>query len=227
MCSGRGRWLAHGWHLTDLSVVVVIACLAVTLLGVALALILFVSEATHCLRVTRAQEVRGLAGGACSRRPVGAALAAALAVPRQLSARHWPPDPTTPPPPDPQMVVDTTRHETMHVTFNVTFPALPCEMLILDVADQRVRAYAHLDQDLIAPPLAPACPACDIRRLRIRSSAPDSARWTITCACTCAGETCPCGMDVPTRRVRHVWAADSALAKSISAGITLTTARAA
>ena len=37
--------------------------------------------------------------------------------------------------PPAQMVVDTTRHETMHVTFNVTFPALPCEMLILDVAD--------------------------------------------------------------------------------------------
>jgi hypothetical protein len=106
-------------------------------------------------------------------------------------------------------------------------------------ADQQVRAYAGLDADQIAPPLAPPCPACDRRRLRIQSSAPDSARWTVVCApsCICAGDNCGldctdecdedcaghlCGMDVPTRGVRHIWAPDSWLAASIHAGIRAT-----
>lgn len=93
--------------------------------------------------------------------------------------------------------------------------------LVLAEADQRVRAYTGLDQDLIAPPLAPACPACDRRRLRIRCSAPDSARWTVVCSesCTCIGQACACGMDARERGVRHVWAADSGLAESIRAGV--------
>jgi hypothetical protein len=93
--------------------------------------------------------------------------------------------------------------------------------LALVDADQQVRAYADLDADLIAPPLAPPCPACDLRRLRIQSSAPDSARWTVVCApsCICAGDSCPCGMDFAVRRVRHIWAPDSELAVSILAGI--------
>ena len=33
------------------------------------------------------------------------------------------------------MRVDTARRERLHVTFNVTFPALPCEALLLDVGD--------------------------------------------------------------------------------------------
>ncbi|MEV6297833.1 hypothetical protein AB0M02_00335 [Actinoplanes sp. NPDC051861] len=102
-------------------------------------------------------------------------------------------------------------------------------------ADARVRAYARLDEDLVVPPYVPPCPACDRRRLRIQTSAPDSARWTIVCApsCICAGERCiPCGeeceadceghacsMDVPTHGVRHIWAADSPLAASIRAGV--------
>jgi hypothetical protein len=107
--------------------------------------------------------------------------------------------------------------------------------IALGDADQLVRSYASLDADLIAPPLAPPCPACDRRRLRIQTSAPDSARWTVVCApsCICAGDNCgdcidecgedcaghPCGMDAPTRGVRHIWAADSALAASIAAGV--------
>jgi hypothetical protein len=106
----------------------------------------------------------------------------------------------------------------------------------LEDADQQVRAYVGLDADLLAPPYAPPCPVCDRRRLRVQTSAPDSARWTIVCApsCICAGELrcIPCGeeceadceghdcsMDVPTRGVRHIWAADSWLATSIRAGI--------
>lgn len=33
------------------------------------------------------------------------------------------------------MKVDTSRKETLHVTFNLTFPALPCEALLLDAGD--------------------------------------------------------------------------------------------
>lgn len=34
-----------------------------------------------------------------------------------------------------QFKVDTTRGERLHLTFNLTFPALPCELLMLDVQD--------------------------------------------------------------------------------------------
>ncbi|GGN86304.1 hypothetical protein GCM10010112_67690 [Actinoplanes lobatus] len=104
----------------------------------------------------------------------------------------------------------------------VTVPHLAeAVRLLLDDADQQVRAYAGLDADLLAPPLAPPCPACDRRRLRIQTSAPDSGRWTVVCAaaCMCIGEACPCGMDVQERGVRHIWAPDSGLAVSIAAGV--------
>ena len=93
--------------------------------------------------------------------------------------------------------------------------------LTLGEADARVRAYAGLEPDLLAPPLAPPCPACDRRRLRVQTSAPASARWTVVCGpgCVCAGADCGCGMDVLVRGVRHVWAADSGLAASVRAGV--------
>lgn len=34
-----------------------------------------------------------------------------------------------------QMKVDMSRRETLHVTFNITFPALPCEALLMDAGD--------------------------------------------------------------------------------------------
>ena len=34
-----------------------------------------------------------------------------------------------------QMKVDITRREELHVTFNISFPALPCEALLMDVGD--------------------------------------------------------------------------------------------
>lgn len=93
--------------------------------------------------------------------------------------------------------------------------------LLLDDADQLVRGYASLDRDLLAPPLAPPCPGCDRRRLRVQTSAPDSGRWTVVCAavCLCIGDTCPCEMDVRVRGIRHIWDGDSALAGSIHAGV--------
>lgn len=33
------------------------------------------------------------------------------------------------------MRVDTSRREELHVSFNVTFPALPCEALLMDAGD--------------------------------------------------------------------------------------------
>lgn len=33
------------------------------------------------------------------------------------------------------MSVDVARGEDLHVTFNLTFPALPCESLLLDAGD--------------------------------------------------------------------------------------------
>lgn len=90
-------------------------------------------------------------------------------------------------------------------------------------ADARLRSVIGLDADRLAPPLAPECPACGLRRLRIQHSAPDSARWTIVCTsgggCRCLGEDCSCGMPVRERRVRHIWAADSELAVSLRAGV--------
>jgi len=109
---------------------------------------------------------------------------------------------------------------------SVVLPATPARIaeavaLALVDADQLVRSYAGLDADLLAPPLAPPCPACDRRRLRIQSSAPDSARWTVTCAdsCRCIGDRCGCDMDIRERGIRHIWAADSTLAGSIHAGV--------
>lgn len=119
-------------------------------------------------------------------------------------------------------IVRDARWTWLSVVLPATRPriAFPVAELLAD-ADTRVRAYAGLDADLVAPPLAPPCPACDRRRLRIQSSAPDSTRWTVVCApsCICAGEACGCGMDVQVRRVRHIWAPDSELATSILAGV--------
>lgn len=36
---------------------------------------------------------------------------------------------------DQQMSVDTQRRTTMHVTFNITFPALPCQAIWIDIGD--------------------------------------------------------------------------------------------
>lgn len=33
------------------------------------------------------------------------------------------------------MKVDTARREQLHLTFNLTFPALPCEALLMDAGD--------------------------------------------------------------------------------------------
>lgn len=111
----------------------------------------------------------------------------------------------------------------MAAVLPVTRPKLAdAARIVLEDTDQRVRAYAGMDRDLLAPPLAPACPACGQRRLRIQHSAPDSGRWTIVCSapdCVCLGARCGCGMDIPWRRVPHIWAADSALATSIRAGV--------
>lgn len=40
-----------------------------------------------------------------------------------------------PPCPALQMKVDVSRRESLHVTFNITFPALPCEALLMDAGD--------------------------------------------------------------------------------------------
>ena len=34
-----------------------------------------------------------------------------------------------------QMKVDVSRRELLHVTFNLTFPALPCEAVLMDAGD--------------------------------------------------------------------------------------------
>ncbi len=87
---------------------------------------------------------------------------------------------------------------------------------ILTTADRSVRAACRTEPDE-APVPGVACPACGIRRLRIATSAPSSAAWTITCRpqCRCAGDGCPCGMAVTASGVRHIWAAESALAGEV------------
>jgi hypothetical protein len=89
-------------------------------------------------------------------------------------------------------------------------------------ADARVRAVCGIEPDRIALPLAPECPACGVRRLRVQNSAPNSARWTVVCAsagCRCTGTDCACGMDVRVRGVGHIWSADSEVAVSLLAGL--------
>ncbi|KAL4856382.1 Endoplasmic reticulum-Golgi intermediate compartment protein 3 [Chlorella vulgaris] len=61
----------------------------VTIIGVCIALVLFVSEVRQCMTTKQVQELK----------------------------------------------VDTSRLEQLHVSFNVTFPALPCETLLMDVGD--------------------------------------------------------------------------------------------
>ncbi|EFN54050.1 hypothetical protein CHLNCDRAFT_136126 [Chlorella variabilis] len=61
----------------------------VTIIGVCVALVLFISEVQQCMVVKRVQDMR----------------------------------------------VDTSRREELHVSFNVTFPALPCEALLMDAGD--------------------------------------------------------------------------------------------
>lgn len=106
---------------------------------------------------------------------------------------------------------------------------------LLDAADVRVRAVCGLQPDQWVLPLSPPCPTCRERLLRVQTSAPDSRRWTIVCrndGCRClgdgqtrAGDGCPCGMPIRAAGVRHIWAADSALAVSAFAGAALANRR--
>ena len=52
----------------------------------------------------------------------------------------------------------------------------------------------------------PPCPCCDQRMLRVETSGP-RASWAVTCGtgCVCAGDRCPCGMDIGVSGARHVW----------------------
>lgn len=61
----------------------------VTIIGVVVALVLFLSEFRQCMVTRRVQEMK----------------------------------------------VDVSRRESLHVTFNITFPALPCEALLMDAGD--------------------------------------------------------------------------------------------
>jgi len=79
----------------------------------------------------------------------------------------------------------------------------------LDHADKAARRTLRLGDDHLPLPGNPPCPACGVRMLRARRSAPNSAEWPVICAarCRCAGTPCPCGMETPTRRVEHIWTA--------------------
>ncbi|GAA2327437.1 hypothetical protein [Dactylosporangium salmoneum] len=93
--------------------------------------------------------------------------------------------------------------------------------------DARLRSAMGLRPDSVPVPGAPPCPTCRERRLRVQTSAPSSARWTIVCrtdTCLClgdgdprAGDGCPCGMPIRARGVRHIWDASSPLASSAGA----------
>ena len=89
-----------------------------TLLGCAVALILFVCEAHRCLSYRLVQKARAhveLRFGGCWE-------CIDVVVMVQLLALL-------------QMKVDTRRDEMLHIRFNISFPALPCNALVLDTGD--------------------------------------------------------------------------------------------
>jgi hypothetical protein len=85
-------------------------------------------------------------------------------------------------------------------------------------ADQQIRTHLGLAPDRQPLP-GTACPSCAVRQVYVQTSAPNRARWTIICAagCTCAGETCTCGMLMRAEGVHHIWAAGSSLLDNIAA----------
>lgn len=77
-----------------------------------------------------------------------------------------------------------------------------------------VAAHLRDEDDLVrgwldlAPAVEPlpgvACPACTQRRLVVNTGGPEAA-WTVTCACLCVGQGCPCGMAGAVEGVQHIW----------------------
>jgi len=74
-------------------------------------------------------------------------------------------------------------------------------------ADRKIRTalQAGDDHQLLT---GATCPACGVRRIAVRTSAPDVDARPYVCeaeSCVCAGEGCPCGMAVRPAGVRHIW----------------------
>lgn len=84
----------------------------------------------------------------------------------------------------------------------------------LQRADKAARGWLDAGPDhqvLTTPP----CPACNLRQLRARTSAPYVTDWPVICTavgCRCAGTTCACGMEIRERGAPHIWAGGSPLA---------------
>lgn len=73
--------------------------------------------------------------------------------------------------------------------------------------DGRIRRALYLPPDEQALPGNPPCPACRVRLLRVRTSAPDRSAWTAMCGgrCICTGQGCTCGMPVLAAGSEHIW----------------------
>lgn len=86
--------------------------------------------------------------------------------------------------------------------------------------DDRIRTALSLHHDLWPLPGNPPCPACHVRQLYAQTSAPYTGDWTVICGarCLCPGPGCPCGMDLPTAGVAHIWGRGSALVDTYARG---------
>lgn len=85
-----------------------------------------------------------------------------------------------------------------------------------DDEDRKIRDLLKLGDDH-APLTGVDCPACGVRDLAWRTSAPPAQRVVVCRAgCLCAGAGCRCGMGVLEAGVAHVWTADQVTAREIT-----------
>lgn len=77
----------------------------------------------------------------------------------------------------------------------------------LEHLDGKIRRRLGILPDLAPVPGNPPCPACRLQMLRVQTSAPHPAEWTVICTagCTCRGTDCGCGMPVRESGVPHIW----------------------
>lgn len=68
-----------------------------------------------------------------------------------------------------ELVVDTSRQERMSINIDITFPAMPCSMLSLDLMDTAGEQQVNIEHDVVKSRLTPEGKHIDAERLSIGS----------------------------------------------------------